>query len=167
MEKVIPLRTPLSTQLTQTQQRIWKVLQQNSNRELSIRKICTLAGYRTVTPWYDAIQDTSFRAMIEALGIVIDRQHPPMSQRVALAINTVNLRVVTPQPPWEKVLGRRLKKSECVRGETTKPICTWSRFETGDTQLVKVGIASNPAPEHQKGTRGSLPKGMFGGLWRL
>ena len=81
--------------------------------------------------------------------------------------NTVNLRVVTPQPPWEKVLGRRLKKSECVRVETTKPVCTWSRFETGDTQLVKVGMASNLAPEHQKGILGSLPKGMFGSLLRL
>src|SRR5882762_1949388 len=86
MEKIIPLRTPLSTQLTPTQQRIWKVLQQDSNRELSIRKICALAGYRTVTPWYDAIQDTAFRAMIEALGIVIDRQHLLLSQRVALSI---------------------------------------------------------------------------------
>ena len=81
--------------------------------------------------------------------------------------NTVNLRVVTPQPPWEKVLGRRLKKSEWVRVETTKPVCTWSRFETGDTQLVKVGMASNLAPEHQKGILGSLPKGMFGSLLRL
>src|SRR5207249_9001112 len=69
--------------------------------------------------------------------------------------------------PWEKVLGRRLKKSEWVRVETTKPVCTWSRFETGDTQLVKVGMASNLAPEHQKGILGSLPKGMFGGLLRL
>jgi integrase/recombinase XerD len=86
VEKVILLRTPLSTQLTPTQQRIWKVLQQNNNQDLSIRNICKLAGYRGVTPWYDAMQDEAFRSMIEALGIAIDRQHTPMTQRVVLAM---------------------------------------------------------------------------------
>ena len=85
----------------------------------------------------------------------------------AAGTNTVNLRVVTPQPPWEKVLGRLLKKTETVRVETTKPIGRWPRFETGDTQLVKGGLTTTAASEHQKGTLGCLPKGMVGDLLRL
>src|SRR6266568_4576417 len=73
-------------QFTETQERLWKILEQNSNQALSIRKICKLAGYRTVTPWYDAIQDESFRAMVQALGVVIQRQHPPRLQRVACSV---------------------------------------------------------------------------------
>jgi len=73
-------------QFTETQERLWKILEQNSNQALSIRKICKLAGYRTVTPWYDAIQAESFRAMVQALGVVIQRQDTPRLQRVACSV---------------------------------------------------------------------------------
>ena len=73
-------------QFTESQERLWKILEQDSNQALSIRKICKLAGYRTVTPWYDAIQDESFRVMVQALGVVIQRQPPPRLQRVACSV---------------------------------------------------------------------------------
>jgi hypothetical protein len=65
--------------------------------------------------------------------------------------NTVNLRVLTPHPPGEKVLGRLLKQTNWVRGETTKPAGRWPWFETGDLHLVKVGLTTTAASEHQKG----------------
>src|SRR5579859_7202727 len=74
MERVIPLRkTSITPELTDAQEKFWKLLQEDTNRALSIIKLCEKAGYRTKTPWYDAIRDETFRAKLEALGVMIQR----------------------------------------------------------------------------------------------
>ena len=73
MEKVTPLRKRTTVEWTKTQQKFWDILQEEKNRDLPIEEICRMAGYRSFSPWYQALQDETFRACVEALGIVTRR----------------------------------------------------------------------------------------------
>lgn len=54
---------------TDLQQSLIDVLQEPSNRELPITKICQLAGYPNCTYWFRARKSSRFRETVEALGI--------------------------------------------------------------------------------------------------
>lgn len=73
----MPLRKTADVEWTIAQKRLWDVLQEEKNRHLSIERICQLGGYRSDTPWYRAMQDDTFRAHVEALGIPTHRRVSP------------------------------------------------------------------------------------------
>lgn len=60
--------------LNRSQQRLLVVLQQPENRRKTLEEICKLAGYATTVPWWNAIKDERFVAMMEALEVPIRRR---------------------------------------------------------------------------------------------
>jgi integrase len=75
MAGVLPFKKTQMASLTETQGKIWEVLQEETNRVLPIWKICQQAGYSSTQVWYSAMRDKTFRRQVEALGVVVQRQH--------------------------------------------------------------------------------------------
>lgn len=64
-------------ELTAAQQRLWAVLQDERNRALPLAQLCAAAGYKTLSPWRDALKDEAFRALLTAHGIAVRRLPGP------------------------------------------------------------------------------------------
>jgi integrase len=75
--RVTPLRKTIRVKQTSAQEKFWKILQEEGNCNLHPQELCRLAGYHTLSPWYDALKDDEFRAQVEALGVRIYRHASP------------------------------------------------------------------------------------------
>lgn len=87
MGRVTPLSKIANVEQTTAQERLWDVFQEEKNRHLSIKKLCQMAGYRSDSPWYRAMNDHEFRARVEALGIATRRDALQTEVLIPLAEN--------------------------------------------------------------------------------
>jgi integrase len=60
---------------TPPQQRLLAVLQLQEHRDTSITELCRLAGFSSRIPWYQALEDESFAAVVQTFGIKITRHY--------------------------------------------------------------------------------------------
>jgi hypothetical protein len=58
---------------TLPQQRFLEVLQHRERQDTSITELCRLAGFPSRMPWYQAVEDESFAAVVQTFGIKITR----------------------------------------------------------------------------------------------
>jgi integrase len=126
--EVIPLKPRHADQMTKTQEKFWKVLQEEAYRTLPLTEICQKAGYRSNASWYQAIKDEMFRHRVEDLGIVTRRVS--RQRIVALAENveeewqedSIDLRrVIAEYPKHLGACALRLDFS-CIRNLTLKKL---------------------------------------------
>lgn len=68
------LRSVESPKLTNAQAKFWAILQNPDNWGLQIGELCRLAGYRNYRAWYAALDDDTFRKMVESIDFAIDRK---------------------------------------------------------------------------------------------
>ncbi len=68
-----PERTIAEGPWTLPQQRLLAVLQQQEHRDTSVSEICRLAGFSSRIPWYRALEDEHFAAVVQTIGITITR----------------------------------------------------------------------------------------------
>jgi integrase len=92
--KVTAIKRTINAELTKTQEKFWNVLQEEENRVLPIRELCHMVGYRSMGPWYYALQDAAFRARVEGLGVPIHRQASHRDTVLSLTEN--------PDEEWRK-----------------------------------------------------------------
>ena len=128
MAEVIPLKPRHADQMTKTQEKFWKVLQEEANRTLPLTVICQKAGYRSNVSWYQAIKDETFRHRMEELGVVTQRVS--RQRIVALAENveeewqkdSIDIRrVIAEYPKHLGACALRLDFS-CIRNPTLKKL---------------------------------------------
>ena len=68
MSEMIQRRqTSARSKRTAVQEKLWRLFQDEKNRELSISAVCRKMGCRGQSSWYHAIQDQAFRTELEAL----------------------------------------------------------------------------------------------------
>jgi hypothetical protein len=70
----LPLRHPPYHPITPGQEKLWALLQEETNRILTPLQLCQRAGYQTTGPWYAALKDEAFRQQVEALGVLTSRE---------------------------------------------------------------------------------------------
>ena len=70
---VPPERTIAEGPWTLSQQRLLEVLQHQEHRDASVTETCRLAGFSSRIPWYQALEDEHFAAVVETFGIKITR----------------------------------------------------------------------------------------------
>jgi len=68
-----PERTIAQEPWTLPQQRLLAVLQHREHQDTSITELCRLAGFSSRMPWYQALEDEHFAAVVETFGIKITR----------------------------------------------------------------------------------------------
>ncbi len=68
-----PERTIAQEPWTLPQQRLLAVLQRQEHRDVSVTEICRLAGFSSRIPWYQALKDEYFVAVVESFGVKITR----------------------------------------------------------------------------------------------
>jgi len=71
-----PERTVAEGTWTLPQQRLLAVLQLEEHRDASITEICREAGFSSRIPWYQALKDEHFAAVVQTFGIRITRRCP-------------------------------------------------------------------------------------------
>ena len=72
--KIRILTSTLKQPWSKSQQRLLDVLLREENWKKSPLEICRLAGYKSRTPWEEALKDERFIAEVEDLGVIL-RQH--------------------------------------------------------------------------------------------
>ena len=60
---------------TLPQQRFLEVLQHRERQDTSITELCRLAGFPSRMPWYQALEDEHFAAVVQTFGIKMAREH--------------------------------------------------------------------------------------------
>jgi len=78
--RVIALKPAAEPQWTKAQRKLLAVLAVPENRVKTIRDICNLAGYKSLTPWYVALKNQQFAAHVEDLGCPVTRHFPPHTE---------------------------------------------------------------------------------------
>lgn len=69
--------------MTKTQKKIFDILKNEDNRNKKYNEICKLAGYKSLSPWYNAIKDERFVTLLESLDVkskVIHEPYPSHSE---------------------------------------------------------------------------------------
>lgn len=101
-----PLRKTSLSEQTTAQNRFWAVLQEESNRVLPLQELCLMTGYQSISPWYEAMKDETFRARVASLG-VMTRRYASYEAIIPLAENadeewqkdTIDIRRLTGEYP--------------------------------------------------------------------
>ena len=57
--------------MTKAQKKFFEVLQQPENRDKKYDELSTLAGYKSIGPWYKAIKDERFAELLENMGVQV------------------------------------------------------------------------------------------------
>lgn len=85
---------------TWSQQRLLDVLQEESNRRLSIIDLCEQAGYTDLSRWYEALESEQFVKALEDLGVPLARQKPPFLSHIYTRL-TMHLEADLSQDVWD------------------------------------------------------------------
>ncbi|HIE6657028.1 TPA: tyrosine-type recombinase/integrase [Bacillus anthracis] len=64
-----PIETINTSWMTKSQKKFFEVLQKPENRDKKYDEISIITGYKSVTPWYQAIKDRRFTELLERMGI--------------------------------------------------------------------------------------------------
>ena len=142
-------RVPLEQGLTVGQQRLWQVLQDPENRKLSRRELCRKAGYTSDHIWYQAVQDSDFRAWVRSLGIKctmmpkravrLDTGPIPLTEDIDAewAQDRIDIRRITTDYPKHKNAGEYMIDFSCIQNPALKALIkryfrarsgTWSGY---------------------------------------
>lgn len=57
--------------MTKAQKKFFEILQQSENQDKKYNELCTLAGYKSISPWYTATKDERFAEFLENMGVQV------------------------------------------------------------------------------------------------
>ncbi len=85
---------------TRAQSRLLNVLQDETNRKLSIPEVCEKAGYSALDRWYESLASEQFVQILEDWGVPIVRQNPPFEPHINVRL-TMTLDEDLNQDVWD------------------------------------------------------------------
>ena len=103
--KIRILTSTLQQPWSKSQQRLLEVLLREENRKKSPLEICRLAGYKSRTPWEEALKDEQFIAEVEDLGVILRRYNRNRETHLEVRLAT-NIEEELERDIWDM---RRLK----------------------------------------------------------
>ncbi|WP_236693050.1 tyrosine-type recombinase/integrase [Aneurinibacillus tyrosinisolvens] len=98
-----------TSSMTKAQKKFFKILQQPENRDKKYDELCTMAGFKSNSAWYNAIKDKRFTELLENMGVEVRHyEHAyPTHHEVKLIKNPKEREEYLKQDVWDM---RRLFK---------------------------------------------------------
>ncbi|MGG3450373.1 tyrosine-type recombinase/integrase [Domibacillus aminovorans] len=114
--------------MTKSQKKFFEVLQQPENRNKKYNELPQLAGFKSSTPWYNAIKDERFAELLENMGVQVRHYEDdyPLHHKVEYIKNPKEREEYLKQDVWDM---RRLLKDYPKHARPVQFVTKFNKIE--------------------------------------